>query len=82
MEEVLSHLTIAYEMNYIPEGLYKELISEGDEIDKMLNGYIAYLKQSKRGFGEPGANQSAREEPPSYTVESGEDSIESEDSVL
>jgi four helix bundle protein len=60
LDEVLSHLTLAHEMSLISKELYKELTSEGDEIDKMLNGYIAYLKKSKQGANEPGANYSAR----------------------
>ena len=43
-------------LNFISDELYKELASEGDEIDKMLNGYISYLKKSKQGANEPGAN--------------------------
>ena len=34
-------------MNYLPEEICKEQVDEGDEIDKMLNGYISYLKKSK-----------------------------------
>jgi hypothetical protein len=79
LEEVLSHLTVAYELIYVPEEIYTVLISEGDEIDRMLNGYIAYLKKSKQGAGEPGANHPAREESPPYTIESGEDFTGTED---
>ena len=62
LEEVLSHLTFAFEMKFIPDGLYRELSNEGDEIDKMLNGYISYHKKSKQGTSEPGANHHVREE--------------------
>src|ERR1044072_9786590 len=65
LEEILSHLTFASEMSFIPKELYQDLANEGDEIDKMLNGYIAHLKQSKQGANEPGANRSLREEPDS-----------------
>jgi four helix bundle protein len=53
LEETLSHLVFSYEAKYIPETLYKELSIEGDEIVRMLNGYIAYLKRSKQGANEP-----------------------------
>ena len=69
-------------MNYLPEEICKEQVDEGDEIDKMLNGYISYLKKSKQGADEPGANYKAREESPSYTFEPGEVSSETEDPVL
>lgn len=82
LEEILSHLTVAYELNHISEGLYRELISDGDEVDRMLNGYIAYLKKSKQGANEPGANYHPNEESPSKTSESSEDLSEPEDPVL
>lgn len=82
LEEVLSHLIFAYEMSFIPEGLYKELTNEGDEIDKMLNGYISYLKKSKQGANEPGANYCTHEASAAYTADLGDDSTTLEDTVL
>jgi four helix bundle protein len=82
LEEILSHLTVAHELNYISEVLYRELMNDGDEIDRMLNGYIAYLKKSKQGANEPGANYHPNEESPSKTSESSEDLSEPEDPVL
>ncbi len=69
LEETLSHLTFAFEAKFIPETLYKELSAEGDEIDRMLNGYIAYLKRSKQGEKEPGINHTIHEIVESYTTE-------------
>jgi four helix bundle protein len=82
LDEVLSHLTIAYELNYIPEELYREFMNHGNEVDRMLNGYIAYLKSSKQGASEPGANHHPHEDPPSSTTEAGEDPAKPEDTVL
>ncbi len=82
LEEVLRNLTFAYEMRFISEELYKELTSEGDEIDKMINGYISYLKKSKQGANEPGANHSIREESVAYLTEPDEDSAAIEATVL
>lgn len=78
LEETLSHLVFAFEANFIPEELYKELEREGEEIDKMLNGYIGYLKKSKKGANEPGANYAIREETEAYDAESLEDSTDIE----
>ena len=36
----------------------------------MLNGYIAYIKRSKQGADEPGANHVIHELPENYFVES------------
>lgn len=74
LEEVLSHLTFAHEANFFSEELYRELINEGDEIDKMLNGYISYLKKSKQGASEPGANYSTHEDSLDYITEPDKDS--------
>lgn len=82
LEEVLSHLTFAHEAGFLSEDLYRELINESDEIDKMLNGYISYLKKSKQGAGEPGANHSTHEEPVEYLAEPDQDSDVLEDTVL
>lgn len=74
LEETLSHLIFAHEVDFIPAALFKELEKEGDEIDKMLNGYIGYLKKSKQGEHEPGADRVVREDPEPYITESPEDS--------
>jgi four helix bundle protein len=77
LDEVLSHLAIAHGMNFISDELYKELITEDDELDKVLNGYISYLKKSKQGASEPGANHSVHEDPADYTLEDNALSSES-----
>jgi four helix bundle protein len=73
LEETLSHLVFSFEADYIPDTLYKELSAEGDEIDRMLNGYIAYLKRSKQGANEPGSDHSIHEISESYTTEPTEE---------
>lgn len=75
LEEVLSHLTFAHEMSFISEELYKELANDGDEIDKMINGYISYLKKSKQGASEPGANYFIHEETVAYITEPDEETV-------
>ena len=82
LEETLSHLVFAFEANFIPEELYKELEGEGEEIEKMLNAYIGYLKKSKQGANEPGANRAIREETEPYHTEFLEDSIDFDDTNL
>ena len=72
LEETLSHLIFCFEAGFIPETVYKELESEGEEIEKMLNGYIAFLKKSKQGENEPGANHKVREEAEPYNIEPSE----------
>jgi four helix bundle protein len=76
LDETLSHLAFVFESGYIPASPYEELECEGEEIEKMLNGYIAYLKKSRYGADEPGANLAAREDPAPYLAESAEDDTE------
>ena len=82
LEETLSHLVFAIEVGYIPEALYKELENEGEEIDKMLNGYISCLKKSKQGANEAGANHVAHEEAEPYLVEPFENFADAEFTAL
>ncbi len=69
LEETLSHLVFSFEVDFIPAELYQELETEGEEIEKMLNGYIAFLKRSKQGANEPGANHAVREDATTYDAE-------------
>lgn len=55
LEEASSQLTLAHKLEYLPEATYKSLKVEIMEIRRMLNGYIAFLKESKRGMSEPGS---------------------------
>jgi four helix bundle protein len=82
LEETLSHLIFCFEVDFIPETLYKEFETEGEEIEKMLNGYIAFLKKSKQGENEPGANYKIREDAEPYEIESSQDADNSEDTTL
>lgn len=53
----------------IPAALFADLAGEAEEIEKMLNGYIAFLKKSKRGANEPGAIHSIAEDSLPYEIE-------------
>jgi four helix bundle protein len=66
LEETFSHLTLAYKLDYLPEETYQNLTSEIQELRRMLNGNIYFLKKSKRGMGEPGAVTYVRESPAPY----------------
>ena len=70
LEETFSHLTLAKRLGYLSETDYAKINTEIQELRRMLNGYISFLKRSKRGANEPGANRSLREAPIPYTTES------------
>ena len=63
LSETYTHITIAYELGYIPEKVYADLRKQVEELIRIINGYIAYLKRAKIGANEPGANHAVREEP-------------------
>lgn len=72
LEETLSHVAFAHEAVFIPDLLYKALEQEGDELVRMINGYISYLKKSKQGVNEPGANHTSHEIQAPYLAEVSE----------
>lgn len=80
LEETLSHIVYAYKVNYISETIYKSFATDGENLNRLINGYIAFLKKSKQGANEPGANHSVRETPSDYIIE--DDSTSSSDSKI
>ena len=69
LTETYTHLVLVHDMKYIPDDLFNRLKAQIEELIRIINGYIAYLKRSKRGENEPGANQSIRESSPEYFIE-------------
>jgi four helix bundle protein len=69
LTETYTHLLLAYDLKYIPDELFNRLKNQIEELIRIINGYIAYLKRSKRGEKEPGANYIIRESSPEYFVE-------------
>ena len=69
LEETLSHIVYAYNVNYISEALYKSLAVDGENLNRLINGYIGFLKKSKQGANEPGSNYAVRELQSDYIVD-------------
>jgi four helix bundle protein len=61
LEEMYSHLCIARDLGYIDDEVFEKVVENINKLRRLLNGYIAYLKRSKRGVDEPGAHLSVRE---------------------
>ena len=66
LEETFSHITLAHRLNYLSDDVFQSLTSEIQEINRMLNGYISFLKTSKRGATEPGTTIVIHDEPAPY----------------
>lgn len=49
LNEVLDHLYTALDEGYISQGIFDELYDQGREVERVLNGYINYLKRQLRG---------------------------------
>ena len=69
LTETYTHLLLARDLGYISSGLFDRLKSQIEELIRIINGYIAYLKRSKRGEKEPGANYAVRDESTEYLTE-------------
>ncbi len=68
LEETFSHLTLAHKLDYLDEETYKQLNNQIIELRRMISGYISFLKESKRGISEPGANHHVQEDSPTYII--------------
>jgi four helix bundle protein len=80
LEETLSHIVYAHKVGYISEMLYKSFVVDGENLTRLINGYIGFLKKSKQGANEPGANYAVREASADYIVE--DNSTQSSDSNI
>jgi four helix bundle protein len=69
LEETLSHIVYAYKVGYLSETLYKSFTADGEDLNRLINGYIGFLKKSKQGANEPGANYVVRDMQSDYTIE-------------
>jgi four helix bundle protein len=47
LTETYSHISLAHELGYIPAEKYKEITKLVEELVRIINVYIAYLKRSK-----------------------------------
>lgn len=56
LEETLEHLITAFDEGYLPQELLKKTKLQYDTCLKLLNGYIRYLGESKRGENETPPN--------------------------
>jgi four helix bundle protein len=72
LEETLSHLVVAYEMKFTPQPIFVSLEQDSEKLTQLINGYIGYLKRSKQGQNEPGANHAVSEDIALYDIDLSE----------
>jgi len=76
LDETTNHLRVSLDLGYCPRELYQDLRGQTDEVRRLLNGYITWLKSQKVGEKEPGANLAIREFQVEYVVGEEETSKE------
>lgn len=59
--ELSSHLDLAFSQEYIPKEMKTNMDETMAQLLRLIHGYIKYLKQSKRGWNEPGAQKISEE---------------------
>lgn len=69
LTEVQSHMSLAKEMDFLPEDVYQRMTVYAESIGKQLNNYIAYLKRSRPGEKEIPAGTIIREGPEPYPLD-------------
>lgn len=62
LEELISHLIICHDLGFMPDDLFNRIVSTGDDLVILINGYIAYLKRTKLGEKEIGFQSMIKEE--------------------
>lgn len=60
--ELSSHIDLAFSQEYFAEEMKKYLEEVMVQLLRLIHGYIKYLKQSKRGWNEPGAQKISEED--------------------
>ena len=69
LDETLNHLLASKDLGFCNEKLYEDLRQQIEEIRRLLNGYISWLKSKRIGLNEPGATLVIHELPAEYLVD-------------
>jgi four helix bundle protein len=69
LDETINHLKASLDLGFCEKDLYDKLREQAEEIRRMLNGYITWLKTQKTGAKEPGANLNIRETQADYMAQ-------------
>lgn len=74
LTEVQSHMSLAKELGFLPDDVYKQMTAHAESIGMQLNNYIAYhLKRSKQGEKEMPTGYTVHEEAAPYFVGNPDD---------
>jgi four helix bundle protein len=62
LEETYTHISLAHKLGYISQDTFNKFNVEIQDIRRLLNGYINFLKKSKRGENEPGSTHQIQDD--------------------
>jgi four helix bundle protein len=69
LEETFTQISLAHKLGNISPDTFNEFNGEIQELRRLLNGYISFLKKSKRGENEPGSIHGVHEDPTHYLID-------------
>jgi four helix bundle protein len=73
LEESYTYLSLGNKLGYISENIFHPLTMDITDLRRLLNGYINFLKKSKRGENEPGSTHQTHEDSELYITDSDPD---------
>jgi four helix bundle protein len=68
LDELITYITLAKELGYISKEVFESLRSDFFELQRIISGYIDYLKKSRRGEKTPGSSLGVSETQEIYSV--------------
>lgn len=68
LTETLNYLHFIKDAGYLSEDMVNPLIIDGEDLLRLINGYVSYLKRTRRGAAEPGAPGSLKDMDGTYDV--------------
>ncbi len=73
--EAYTFVKLTKELGYLEDPIFKQIVSDLKNLLLSVNGYISFLKRSKRGANDPGAPSSIKEPTISYEVNDDLDTL-------
>jgi four helix bundle protein len=73
LEETFSHLAFANKMDYLSQEAFLQVSGEVQELRRMLNGYITFLKNRKRRASDPDSGHNIHDDPAFYLTDGDPD---------
>ncbi len=66
LEEVFTQICLAHKLGYISEDAFSIFYREIEDLRRLLNGYILFLRKNKRGEKDPGNSNQIRDSAVQY----------------